>query len=91
MVLGVCVCGCVCVCGGGGGFTKTNDRTSECRARSDYMYVQADLALHSLENKSMVTNSKVRTILVHNFQRGKHGGCRKIIFVQLFYLKSMHS
>ena len=34
--------------------------SGECRARSDSTYVQSDLALHSLQNKSMVANIRIR-------------------------------
>ena len=32
--------------------------SEECRARSDCMYVQSDLALHSSRNKSMIAKSR---------------------------------
>ena len=42
--------------------TKKKKRWSigECRARSDYTYVQSDLALHFPHNLSMATNDQIR-------------------------------
>ena len=42
-------------------WTEIRNRNSgECRARSDCMYMQADLALHSPQNISTAVNSRIR-------------------------------
>ena len=38
------------------GFWLTTESKEECRARSDCTYVQAGLAIHSSQNKSIVNN-----------------------------------
>ena len=45
--------------------------SGDCRARLDCTYVQSDLALHTPQNKPMVSNNSVKNIYLYYFCRNE--------------------
>ena len=62
--------------------TESNDRRGECSARSDRMYVQAYLALHT--TKCILKNSTITVIAIICLYVQAHSGVAKLCHCHVF-------